>query len=104
MRSHELIDAHSRASGCAVADALGPPVGRKAMNPSFPSRLISLGTSWPIVPEAFHALRQGLERFVAAHALTSASADVEPGTALWPLQLFELWSRLANDLLPTRPE
>lgn len=44
-----------------------------------PVLLISLGTSWPIVPEAFHALPPGPTGFSSVHVLTSASPSIDAG-------------------------
>lgn len=41
--------------------------------------LISLGTSWAIVPEAFHLLPPGPEGFDAVHVLTTVSSKTEEG-------------------------
>ncbi len=48
--------------------------------PNRPILLCSLGTSWAVVPEAFHLLPPGPEGFAAVHVLTTASPEVDAGT------------------------
>lgn len=42
-----------------------------------PILLVSLGTSWAVVPEAFHALPPGPNGFKAVHVLTTASPKID---------------------------
>ena len=42
-----------------------------------PILLVSLGTSWAVVPEAFHALPPGPDGFSAVHVLTTASPKID---------------------------
>lgn len=42
-----------------------------------PILLVSLGTSWAVVPEAFHALPPGSDGFSAVHVLTTASPKID---------------------------
>lgn len=44
-----------------------------------PTLLVSLGTSWAIVPEAFHLLPPGPSGFSAVHVLTTASPKIDRG-------------------------
>ena len=44
-----------------------------------PVLLVSLGTSWAVVPEAFHALPPGASGFSAVHVLTTASPGIDTG-------------------------
>jgi len=44
-----------------------------------PVLLCSLGTSWAVVPEAFHLLPPGPAGFHAVHVLTSASRQIDSG-------------------------
>ncbi len=44
-----------------------------------PILLCSLGTSWAVVPEAFHLLGAGVGRFSALHVLTTDSEKTQPG-------------------------
>lgn len=46
-----------------------------------PALLISLGTSWAVVPEAFHLLPPGPSGFSAVHVLTTASPKIDAGAA-----------------------
>lgn len=46
-----------------------------------PILLASLGTSWLIVPEAFHGLVPGTGGFSAVHILTTAAKSIDPGIA-----------------------
>ena len=46
-----------------------------------PVLLVSLGTSWAVVPEAFHALPPGVGGFSAVHVLTTASQKIDAGIA-----------------------
>ncbi len=46
-----------------------------------PVLLVSLGTSWAVVPEAFHALPPGPDGFSAVHVLTTASPRIDTGIA-----------------------
>ncbi len=46
-----------------------------------PVLLCSLGTSWAVVPEAFHALPPGEGGFSAVHVLTTASPKIDAGIA-----------------------
>lgn len=46
-----------------------------------PALLISLGTSWAVVPEAFHLLPPGPSGFSAVHVLTTASPKIDAGIA-----------------------
>ena len=42
-----------------------------------PILLVSLGTSWAVVPEAFHALPPGPDSFSAVHVLTTVSPKID---------------------------
>lgn len=42
-----------------------------------PALLCSLGTSWAVVPEAFHLLPSGPDGFSAVHVLTSDSPKTD---------------------------
>lgn len=44
-----------------------------------PTLLVSLGTSWAVVPEAFHLLPPGPDGFSAVHVLTTASEKIDAG-------------------------
>src|SRR5690606_25831680 len=46
-----------------------------------PVLLISLGTSWAVVPEAFHLLPPGPDGFSAVHVLTTASHKIDASIA-----------------------
>jgi adenosine deaminase len=46
-----------------------------------PVLLVSLGTSWAVVPEAFHLLPPGPAGFSAVHVLTTASPKIDTGIA-----------------------
>ena len=46
-----------------------------------PRLLISLGTTWAVVPEAFHALPPGPQGFTAVHVLTTDSPATEQPVA-----------------------
>jgi len=48
---------------------------------TMPRLLISLGTSWAVVPEAFHLLPPGRDGFRAVHFLTTASEQIDSGIA-----------------------
>lgn len=46
-----------------------------------PVLLVSLGTSWAVVPEAFHALSSDGDGFSEVHVLTTASPKIDEGIA-----------------------